>query len=265
MSKMTQPYARKKKFNQCSLESSCASLNLFQNCRRDNFVLRNRIRYCLAPPASINFKAKKLFSSIEIEASLYQIQIRFFPTGNWQLADTILMMVDQVLEYLQAGMHLTWDPFACLTLKQVQRVNLLVWPKGKLLFGTVWQRGHWEVTAYMCMHQEQFSVHSFSRLTGIDSDVATCSLQHLQMFLNNSPGSPVFLTWSANSFLLWLLCTLSMTPLSHKSSLDSFCLPRLSLIHTSQNHPNSSVGQILSFKRSSKGKKTSSFLQPELY
>lgn len=79
---MTQPYARKKKFNQCSLESSCASLNLFQNCRRDNFVLRNRIRYCLAPPASINFKAKKLFSSIEIEASLYQIQIRFFPTGN---------------------------------------------------------------------------------------------------------------------------------------------------------------------------------------
>lgn len=128
-------------------------------------------------------------------------------------------------------MHLTWDPFACLTIKQVQRVNLLVRPKGKPLFGTVWQREHWEVIAYMYMHQEQFSVlslakkdHSFSRLTGIESDVATCSLQHLPMFLNNSPGSPVFSTWSANSLLLWLLCTLSMTPLSNESRPDRLFL-----------------------------------------
>lgn len=150
---MTQLCARKHRFNQCSLKSCYASLNLFQHFRRGSCALRNRISYCLALTTSISFKAKKLFGLIEIAASLYLIQIGFFPTGTWQLADTVLMMIDHILEYLQAGM---WDSFAHLTLEQVQRVNLLVPPKGKVLFGTVWQRRHWGMIAYMYTHQEQF-------------------------------------------------------------------------------------------------------------
>jgi len=79
------------------------------------------------------------------------------------LADTVLIMIDQVLEYLQAGVGLTWESFAHLTLKQVQSVNLLVPPKGKLLFGTVWQRVPWEVIAYVYIHQERFFVLSLAK------------------------------------------------------------------------------------------------------
>lgn len=107
-------------------------------------------------------------------------------------------------------------------------------------------KGHWEVIACICVHHEQFSLlsvtkkdHCFLRLTRMGSNVAACSLQHLQTFLNNSLGSPLYSAWRANSLLLQLLCTHSMAPLSHESSslwLVSFFLPRLNLIHTSQNH-----------------------------
>lgn len=76
------------------------------------------------------------------------------------------------------------------SLKQAQEVNLLIVPRGKLLFWYSLAKGHWEVIAYICVHHEQFSLlsvakkdHCFLRLTRMWGNVAACSLQHLQTFL----------------------------------------------------------------------------------